>query len=106
MICVLRGAKTWESNDILHVSIKVLVPSNRDILWLIEAEEEHIQDYRVAYEISQKVGGSDMGKRRIQEDHVGIRMAEIPGTKGQAETPSPTTEYLAATTSLVGCAPE
>ena len=47
-----------------------------------------------------------MGKRRIQEDHVGIMMAEIPGTKGHAETPSPTTEYLAATTSAVRCAPE
>lgn len=44
------------------------VPSNRDKLWLTEAEEEFSQDYHVAYRISEKVGEPDVGKGKIKED--------------------------------------
>ena len=90
----------------MHVSIKVLVPSNRDVLWLIEAEEEHIQDYHVAYEISQKVGESDMGKEGFRKTTWTSGRQKFMTPKSMQRLPAPPLEHLAATASQVLRAPE
>lgn len=62
--------------------------NNRDIFWLIQAEEEFIQGYCVAYKFSEKVGEADLGKGGTEDGWEAARTPEIHGTRKHVKTSS------------------
>lgn len=62
--------------------------NNRDILWLIWAEEEFIQGYCIAYKFPEKVGEADLGKGGTKEGWAAARTPETHGTREHVKTSS------------------